>query len=262
MNRYLSTFLLFLFAGSLHAASPKSAAPLYQVEMIIFQTTALRGWTEEFWPWPESLQHLDLQAENSSDHPVEPPLIHTKPENSAFEKKGETPSTPLLPPEEETPWSLTDLLNGLKPEQAPFWVSRIQPVTPEHYLLKTALTKLVPERGYRIISHLAWQQPALPSNISKPLAIDAATETGDLLSGTVWFYKNRYAHIRLQLTLERIIPKAVREAFAQHEGIPLQALPESWPFYLEVQRKIKSGPWYYIDHPIYGVLLTIQKIQD
>ena len=203
--------LLFLLLITL----PARAADLYQVEVLVFETGALRGWTEEFWP------RVEQDAPGS-------------------------------------PWVLDDILGGHLPSMAPAWMKQIR--RGSNGLLRPALQKLTPAKGYRVVLHQSWIQPLLPPSQAKPLEVFGRSSVGSTLRGTVKLYRRRYAHLRLNLDLERRIPSAVRERFIQHQNLSADEVPDHWRFQLKESRKMRSGEWHYFDHPLFGILAVIRKL--
>lgn len=55
-----------IFTVSAHAADTE-APPKFQVELIVFESLALKGWTEEY--WPENLNIMDLGEDELSTAP-------------------------------------------------------------------------------------------------------------------------------------------------------------------------------------------------
>ncbi len=279
MIKRIGLLWLLWFVGQSGWAEENTLPPpsFYQVEILVFETKALRGWTEEFWPWPDNLKNTMLLSDsdtgNQDDQMAE--IAETLPEQplgheislTASSENFNTlsPETPLLmiPSTQTTDRIyLDDVLATLWPENAPEWIKTIRAVEPENYLLQEALQKLTPQKGYQVIYHRAWRQPAYPDVQALPLAIDEVTLNDEQISGTVKFYKNRYAHMDVDLTLWRKIPPQIRARFAEHENLPLEQLPDSWPFSLQETRKMKSGDWHYLDHPLFGVLMVIQRIEQ
>lgn len=280
MNKRIGLLLLLWFFGqSVLAEDPP---PIYQVEVLVFKTGALRGWTEEFWPWPASLkQSASAQSEQFSDEDENTSWIGEVAETSSLSEiaastlkeasnsnpqmaNGNDGGNTLLPSQqaEEDLLYLDDILSALWPDHAPPWIQTIQPVEAQDYLLKEALQKLTPQKGYTIVYHRAWRQPAYGDHQAVTFAVDDITPKGEQLTGTIKFYKNRYAHMEVDFTLWRKIPTPIRARFAQHENLPLTHLPETWPFHLQEARKMKSGEWHYLDHPLFGVLMAIQRIEQ
>lgn len=195
---FITSAVLFLATFSLPIKAD-DPLPKYQVELIVFETLALRGWTEEY--WKEELPLIDM--EGSIDIP-----------------------------------SL--------PEQ--------------QFMLASEEEKMTPEKGYFILYHKSWILEGDSEEEAQPLRIEVLPEEDyqPRLSGLLTFYKSRYAHVRLNLELERKIPERVKEEFASNQDMDLEMLPEFWRFQLEEARKVKSGELHYFDHPIFGALVKIQ----
>lgn len=235
--------LLVLAYGNAGAAEK---VPLYQVEVLVFTTGALKGWTEEYWPWPEELKATNAQDEASET--VNAPLQSIPPVSKPFEMSGAGAAL------------LDDLLARRYPSNAPWWMRQVRTVSPAHRLLQDARKRLSPSKGYRIVAHYSWTQPAIDKSQARPFEIIGSTPYGDTLDGLVRFYKNRYGHIELSLDMERRIPQKIREAFARHEGLEPDELPETWTFHLSETRKVKSNEWHYFDHPLFGALAVIRRV--
>ncbi|WP_130537318.1 CsiV family protein [Thiomicrorhabdus indica] len=114
-------------------------------------------------------------------------------------------------------------------------------------------------KNYRIITHQSWVQNALGAKESPKLFLEA-NQGSTSFYGTVKMYQSRFNHIEIDFNYERMIPNAVRSEFAQMQKIPLNDLPTHWPFHISAQRKMKSDELHYIDHPLFGVLLQIRKL--
>ena len=197
---FFTSALLFLASFSLQAqAETEQDLPKYQVELIVFETLALRGWTEEY--WREDLPLIDMEG---------------------------TLDVPSLPEQQ--------------------------------FMLASEEEKMTPEKGYYILYHRSWILQGASEENSQPLKIELLPEEDyqPKLSGTLKFYKSRYAHVRLHLELERKIPQQVKEEFATNQSMDPELLPEFWRFQLQEARKVKSGELHYFDHPIFGALVKIQ----
>ncbi|MGC9385794.1 MAG: peptidoglycan binding protein CsiV [Hydrogenovibrio sp.] len=174
--------------------------PKYQVELIVFESLALRGWTEEYWP-----------------------------------------------------------------EIPPIWIDNAVSLTPlpsSQRMLNSEARKMTTQRGYRILYHEGWVLYGKPENQSRLIRIESLPEKSyeSKLLGSLLFYKSRFAHVQLDLELERIIPKRIRQAFAENEHLTEAELPAFWRFELRESRKVKSGELHYFDHPLFGAILKIQYL--
>lgn len=192
----ISSLLFASFASpTLHAEE----LPEYQVDLIIFETTALKGWTEEH--WSEDIDIIDTEDTIT---------VSSLPENQ--------------------------------------------------FMLKEQAAKMTPARGYKILYHQSWILQGKALKNAKPMLIEAHPEKDheSRIEGTMTFYKSRFAHVRLNLELERKIPAKVREKFAQQQNLDEATLPEFWRFNLKEARKVKSKQLHYFDHPIFGAIVKIQ----
>ncbi|WP_019896280.1 CsiV family protein [Hydrogenovibrio halophilus] len=194
----------FLMVSQSHAAEK---LPRYHVEIIVFETLALKGWTEEYWP-----------RKTAED---------------------------ILP-------------NWPKLRSMP------TPLNPKVHRLDEEAQKMTREKGYNKLFHQAWVITGEPEDQSEPFKIEVLPGNAyqSRLFGKITFYKSRYAHVRLNLGLERRIPSRVREAFAEQQQTELELLPDYWHFQLKEARKIKSGELHYFDHPIFGALVQIQYLGE
>jgi hypothetical protein len=267
--------LLVLVYGNARAAEK---VPLYHVEVLVFTTGALKGWTEEYWPWPDELKMdppedgqnaltgaPEQNEQNGGGHSIVQPQQET--ENEQLQNTQNTiPLQQVLPVsspfvvENSDDLLLDDLLAEQFPENSPAWIKEIHGVSTDQRLLQKAVERLTPQKGYRTVAHYSWIQPAITKNQALAFTILGSAPFGDALTGQVRFYKNRYAHIELSLDMERRIPQKIREAFARHEGLEPDELPETWTFHLSETRKVKSNEWHYFDHPLFGALAVIRRV--
>jgi len=264
---------LLLFSATIATANPKYEAPLvpipevpnaqntetlpqYQVEVIVFQSLALKGWTEEYWPHYQAPVDLPLTMDEQQEklNSEQGSSVETRSTLQARLNRADDLNAPI--------GTVTNRVNGYQ-----YPVELFENATTasgnKAWLLAEEASKMTPAKGYQILLHKTWIMTGYPENQAQnfPLESIPETENGSLLEGYLQFYKSRYAHIRFNLDLERRIPYRIREAFADHERMPLEDLPDFWRFNLTEKRKIKSGELHYLDHPIFGVLVKMQYIK-
>lgn len=115
--------------------------------------------------------------------------------------------------------------------------------------------------GYEVLLHQAWEQVPLSRKSNQSVRLEVAT-TNTTLTGTVKFAKGRYEHILLDLDFERVIPQSVIPEFAAKLGYDdITLLPATWNFKLKEHRKVKDKELHYFDHPLFGALVQIRKIE-
>lgn len=185
-------------------ANAQAETQRYQVEVIIFQNYATKGWTEEFWPGFVDTATL----EGSQD-------------------LTETGREPL----------------NIRNVDA---------------MLANEAKKVA--RNYRLLAHKSWIQNALGKKSTPKLFLEGQ-KSGTSFYGTVKMYQSRYNHVEVEFNFDRTIPDKVRQEFADMQKIPARDLPEKWPFHLKAKRKVKSGELHYIDHPLFGILVQVQKMK-
>jgi hypothetical protein len=139
----------------------------------------------------------------------------------------------------------------LQPARAPLWMGQAGKS------LTATANKMVSSKGYKILYHQAWSQAAATSAKGSSVLIEAPAQSGSQLHGTIKLYKTRFAHVAVDLSLDKIIPTRVRNDFASQQKISSNDLPTHWRFNLKDSRKIKPGELHYIDHPHFGVLVKI-----
>lgn len=207
ISRFALTTVAFLSAALLasNVLAEQEKPPKYQIDMVIFEHLALKGWTEEY--WPEEVTSLELEGAIDFAHLQQPPLE--------------------LEIAEET-------------------------------LLENEVARVA--KNYRLLEHRSWIQNALEPQQTPKVFFEGETPTNRYY-GTVKMYQSRYNHVAVELSFERMIPGKVRSGFARMQRISDEDLPQFWPFHLQAQRKLKSGELHYIDHPLFGILIQIQKLE-
>ena len=93
-------------------------------------------------------------------------------------------------------------------------------------------------RGYTVLLHTSWRQPAYDSRNAIGYAVDSAVQDGSWqLDGRINLVRERYLHLDVDLLLSS-------------PGSPLYELKE--------RRRIKkSGKVHYFDHPRFGMIATL-----
>lgn len=264
--------------------------PRYQLDVIVFQTLALKGWTEEV--WPEDLEFIELPMTRAEKILELEELKRQQTElmaaehQASLELSSEEASTTDVPPstqantktseaitdEDELSADLTPIVDpeelkaNIRALQADLSIVNYQnPISLkiEQGLLQTEASLMTPQKGYQILLHKHWEITGYPKKMARPVGLfyQSNSAYGSQLEGKMTFYKSRYAHVDFELELDRAIPKRVRESFAQQQNLSLDTLPKTWRFQLKESRKIKSGELHYFDHPIFGVLVKMQYIK-
>ncbi|WP_051678522.1 CsiV family protein [Thiomicrospira pelophila] len=193
------------------SAEDEKAPPKVQIEVIVFQSLALRGWTEEYWP--------DILA---------------------------LPDT-----ENATQFNAEDGYARL--------------LTAESFTLNEEVEKMTTEKGYDVLAHFAWRQNALSREEALPVLVDQFVQQrrleSSILFGTIRMYQERFPHVQVNLEIDRQIPQAVLERFTEHQHLDIDWITEGWRFQINESRRVRFGEIHYLDHPIFGVLIKVDRVK-
>jgi hypothetical protein len=124
---------------------------------------------------------------------------------------------------------------------------------------------------YRPLMHFAWTQQTRPEEETQPIDLHALAEPPEGLEGTFTLYLSRYLHLVVDLSLEQRSgledPFAIddsRSVFSDSRGgasfDEVQLPPVR--FRISEDRIFKNGDLRYFDHPKFGVLAKITRIEE
>jgi hypothetical protein len=122
--------------------------------------------------------------------------------------------------------------------------------------------------GLKPLAHLAWRQPISSPGRTPPVYLASGTDTGSPeLEGILKVSVSRFLHVNLDLLLRRDTPAgpsitpALAAANDSGPPEPLYPLgsPDDYVYRMQAHRRMRSGELHYIDHPLMGVLLRIDR---
>lgn len=90
--------------------------------------------------------------------------------------------------------------------------------------------------GYRVLDHIAWQQPGLSESSAIPVRI----QSPGVLDGTITVTLSRFLHVYTDM---------------QYSGAGL-----SEPVQIKAHRRMRSRELHYIDHPLIGMIISITPV--
>ncbi|MGI9262801.1 MAG: CsiV family protein [Woeseiaceae bacterium] len=247
---------------------------LYSVEMIVFQYVGdAAGTTEMFNPDVEVVDdllprepgfleglppgQLEDAAPQAGDIPVAIDLPVTVAEDEEFEEEAEF----VLLPEE----SLEEIPTY---ESAGFIL-----VDPAEYQLTNAWNRLVQLDAYQPLMHTAWIQPTVEKEDTAPVPLRRLGDPPLRLEGSISLYLSRFLHMVVDLSLEQ--KSAVRLTATEQR---IRSYPDNQSraalsfdprfispsvFYrIEEDRIVRNNELRYFDHPKFGVLAKITRIEE
>jgi len=237
----------------------------YKVELIVFEYLDSAGSGEVFLPdvsdepdpddtYPSEMDPGD--AAIFGDDAFRPEPIESPPENEAGADIDR--ELLLLEPLEEIPTL----------ETAGFEI-----LDPADYELNDVFDKLERLDAYRPLMRGAWIQPALERDETLPLKLRRIGDPPLRLDGTVTLYLSRFLHLVVDIALEEkspVRPDALQDRipyFGDNRsnaryGINSQFLAPSVFYRIEEDRILRSGDLRYYDHPRFGVLVKVVRVED
>jgi hypothetical protein len=144
---------------------------------------------------------------------------------------------------------------------------------PTDYELNDVFDKLERLDAYRPLMRGAWIQPALERDETLPLKLRRIGDPPLRLDGTVTLYLSRFLHLVVDIALEEkspVRPDALQDRipyFGDNRsnapyGVNPQFLAPSVFYRIEEDRILRSGDLRYYDHPRFGVLAKVMRVED
>ncbi len=131
---------------------------------------------------------------------------------------------------------------------------------------------------YETIMHVGWTQPTYPQEETLPVALRILGDPPEGLDGSFTLYLSRYLHLVVDLALDA--PDSNDESFPVDQPIysdaPVRSFGDSRRqnedafgqltqpvrFRIQENRIVKNGELRYFDHPKFGVLAKITRVEE
>jgi len=127
----------------------------------------------------------------------------------------------------------------------------------DRLMLQEAAARLRRSSLYRPLLHVGWRQPGFEPGEARAVHVTAADggATGSIVDGTVRVWRERFLHVEVDLvyglTLEAAPAPVVGGA-----GFAVAPAPSRAYFRLHERRRMRSRELHFLDHPMFGVLVT------
>jgi hypothetical protein len=144
-------------------------------------------------------------------------------------------------------------------------------LTEEEYQLGDALRKFELLDAYETIMHVGWTQPTYPQEETPPIELQLLGETPDGLNGSITLYLSRYLHLVIDLALDapvEVIELQDEDSFFSYADARQQysgdfdASPQPVRYRIQENRIVRNGELRYFDHPKFGVLAKITRVEE
>ena len=252
MIRRVITAIAAMLAGSAVVAQTMAEPevteyPRYTVEVIIFEyAEEISVGTERFLP----------------DEPPLPDLDEPDDTDLVFGDAGTVPAT------EPEPYPGSD--PGVSEQQAESTESEIVLHVEDEFTLTDIAGMLERLDVYRPIMHFAWTQVTRPEEETQPIQLRELAPPPAGLDGRFTLYLSRYLHLVVDLSLEQQTdpagPVAIDDTvsvFQDSRGDVTYEKPQLPVRYrISEDRIFKSGDLRYFDHPRFGVLARITRVEE
>lgn len=143
----------------------------------------------------------------------------------------------------------------------------------QEFVLTDIYQKLVDLDAYQPLMHTAWVQPTVDKDESTTLKLRRIGDPPLRLNGTVTLYLSRFLHLVLDLALEEKSPQRMtgRQESVRYYGddqsrtafnLDPQFITPSTLYRIQEDRIVRNGELRYYDHPKFGVIAKITRIEE
>ncbi len=237
--------------------------PRYAVEVLVFSYAEEIGTgTEVFTPRPVIPLFEQAPADTEADD--REPAVAASAEMTA--------DSAAEGPEKEAEDAPEEPVEELPRRVFPFsYVSLL----PEQLTLEDAYTTLDLLDAYQPLMHFGWIQPTVAEDQTPALALERFGDVPAGLDGTFKLFLSRYLHLAVDVSLAASAEEAPDAGYA--DGVAVFAddrvrntdvfgavAPQGAPlrYRLSERRIMKNGDVRYFDHPRFGVIARVARIEE
>ena len=250
----------------------EETVPRYQVELIVFENLeGALGSNELFAPDVPANVAADargfgMPADIDPDAPREPVLVPVPPPLD----EATDALVVDVPDEDEIARSIE---NETLEEIVTYEKRGFTVLDPADYTLDDVYARLVRLDAYRPMMRAAWVQPTVPEEETVPLKLRRIGDPPLRLNGTVSLYLNNYLHLVVDMALEE--KQAVRPGASEQRArafgdrrndrfFGFNSATYAPPVFYRIQedRIVRNGELRYYDHPKFGVLAKISRVEE
>ncbi len=199
----------------------------YTVEVIVFRYAQDVGTGSEVF-LPDEPELLPGEASLESGDPGDPPAEPVE----QIATEGEEPG--LLP---DTEFAL---------------------LAEDDYELVESLEHLERLDAYEPLMHFGWTQATWPREQTEAIPLARFAEPPEGLEGSLTLYLSRYLHLVVDVQL--MAPENVDEEYSD-DGLFGEQAPSTW-YRISEDRILKNGELRYYDHPKFGVLAKVTRVEE
>ena len=106
--------------------------------------------------------------------------------------------------------------------------------------------------AYRPVMHFGWTQTTYPAELTRSIKLTSLTAQAGGFNGTVKLYLSRFLHLVVDLQMDTEAER-LADTFA-----PAAA----FSYRIQEDRIFRSGELRYFDHPKFGVLAKVSRVEE
>ena len=144
-------------------------------------------------------------------------------------------------------------------------------LTEDEFTLTDAMERLERLDAYETLMHFGWTQPAFPEEETPAIELPLLAEPPPELRGTLTLYLSRYLHLVVDLEMDA--PEAFDTEVIDDESFlsfgdsrPRYEVDDSSTpvvrFRIQEDRILKNGELRYFDHPKFGLLAKVMRVEE
>ena len=241
------------------AADDAGPRPRYTVEVIIFAYTEDASVGSEIFVAdpPPADEVLPLDEDGN------PVLVYE--DQEAVDPDEDTPSTWIVvPPADE---QVTE--NRRMGSEDSYEMTLLQQ---DQMQLGNVIRRFELLDAYETLMHFGWTQPAFPEEETPPIDLQLFGKPPPGLAGTLTLYLSRYLHLIVDLALDAptgFVEETIEEETVPSFGDDRLSYSDTYRefvmpvrFRIQEDRILKNGELRYFDHPKFGVLAKVTRIEE
>jgi hypothetical protein len=142
----------------------------------------------------------------------------------------------------------------------------------EEFTLERAARQFALLDAYKTMMHFGWTQPAFPEEDTPAIELRLLAEPPEGLAGTLTLYLSRYLHLVVDLALDapdkfevEVVDDDSFFSFGdarERYGDDYAFEPMPVRFRIQENRILKNGELRYFDHPKFGVLAKVMRVEE
>ncbi len=177
----------------------------------------------------------------------------------------EIPLMEATPPVIEPPAETNPSYAG---EGAARFVSDIVKLKETDYTMRNILDRLERLDVYEPIMHFGWTQSTWPEHDKEPVDLSRFAAPPEGLAGELTLYLSRFLHLVVDLELEeareeQAVPDDPMLSYGDYRSLSeIRRQPAPVLYSIEEDRIFRSGELRYYDHPRFGVLARVSRVED